>query len=391
MRVSRASLVALPIVIVAVAIDFTDTGTAARCAGPASCATQGPPAPITLAAGRTNYTVTTGGRVFRSRYRSPEPAGTVGLFPFTGTWYGVEHGHLVIGRDRKALWRSRERMMSRHRLPSWQLGVGVVAAGPRGVAFQHDHELYVAPVEGAERPVARSELPLGWTTDGLYTYSYPRRALLLRSDTGAILKTIARRPHEYVFDTRTAGLYFTDGGVLMGARGARTWRLVSLPALGMSANVLLQTYANLIELQDNHRMTILRADGSVFASTSVRHFNRVSGFLAAAAGDRAVAFTAVTGASSPTESVHVQESVYVLYPGSRAAIPVFHRSSFLTPGQQCGQWASVQWHRSWLLYRDNVGNLAAVDTAHADRTIDLRGIARDVLGHRQWSDARWAR
>jgi hypothetical protein len=259
------------------------------------------------------------------------------------------------------------------------------------VAFQHDHELYVAPVGGAERPVARSELPLGWTTDGLYTYSYRRRALLLRSDAGAVLKTIARRPHEYVFDTRTAGLYFADRGVLMGARGARTWRLASLPALGMSANVLLQTYGNLIELQDSNRMTILRADGSVFASTGVRQFNRVSGFLAAAAGDRALAFTAVTGASAATQSVHVQESVYVLYPGSRAAIRVFHRSSFLTPGQQCGEWASVQWYRSWLLYSDNVGNLAAVDTAQADRTVDLRGLARDVLGHRQWSDARWAR
>jgi hypothetical protein len=44
-----------------------------------------------------------------------------------------------------------------------------------------------------------------------------------------------------------------------------------------------------------------------------------------------------------------------------------------------------------LLYSNNDGHLAVIDTAHGNRAIDLRGLARRVLGYRQWSDARWTR
>jgi hypothetical protein len=173
--------------------------------------------------GRVAYRVARDGRVSRiSAARSPYPLHAT-WFPGTGTWYRIEHGHLVVARGRQSLWRSREEIAADQ--------IGLVAAGPHAVAFQHDHSLYIAPLAGTERPVATREVPLGWTTGGLYTYSYARRELLLRGDTGAILQTIARRPLEYQFDLATRSLYFLSHRVLMGARGAHLWRLAPLSSL----------------------------------------------------------------------------------------------------------------------------------------------------------------
>lgn len=145
----------------------------------------------------------------------------------------------------------------------------MIAASSHAVAFQTDHRLYLAPVSGAERPVAQRELPLGWTTGGLYTYRYKGRLLLLRRDTGVLVKVIARRPLGSDYYVAHGSLSFISGGVLMSAHGARVKRLASLNRLGLSADSELQPLAQLVELQDNHRLVVVRPDGSVFAWTSL--------------------------------------------------------------------------------------------------------------------------
>ncbi len=269
-------------------------------------------------------------------------------FPGTGTWYRIEHGHVIVGRGRTAVWRSRETLATGQ--------IGVIAAGRHAVAFQHDHRLYMAPLGGAERPIAARELPLGWTAAGLYTYSYPRRELLLRRDNGEILKTVGRRPLEYQFDLGSGSLYFLEHGVLIGARGTHVWRLASLSGVGMSANTFVQPVGGLVELLDDRRLAVVRPDGSLFASTPVGGVDRITSALTISPGASTVAFTGLTGPlRHPTA-----ENVYLLRAGAHAAIAV-HRQAGSFGG--CVQWADLQWHGSRLLYRNSDGDHAEIDTA----------------------------
>ncbi|HZE05075.1 MAG TPA: hypothetical protein VE127_07620 [Solirubrobacteraceae bacterium] len=357
---------------------WTVTGVATPCRDAVGCVTDRLPAPITVTDGRVSYRIAAGGGATRvPAPRGPYPQGAI-WFPGTGTWYRIARRHLVVGRGRRLLWRSRAEI-GRDQL-------GVVAAGPSGVAFEQDHGLYVASVHGTARPVGRRELPLGWTTGGLFVYSYPRRELLLLHDEGgAISKTIGRRPREYAYDLAGRRLYFLSGGVLMEAHGARTRRLGVLSRLGGSANVELQPLGDgWLELLDNRRLTVLRPNGSAFALTSVRRLDRISSFLAIAADRGTVAFTGVTGPATHPGG----ESVFVLRAGSRRAA-VVHRAP--GPFGGCGQWASVEWHGSWLLYSNTGGNLAAIDTTGAHRTIPLSGLADALLGARKGFNAHWSR
>src|SRR5207237_8438460 len=141
--------------------------------------------------------------------------------PDTGTWAVVRRGHLVVGRGGGTLWRSAEEIASRYQ-------VGVIMASSRMIAFQHDHKLYLVKPPGAERAVASREMPLGWTSRGLYAYRYPGRQLLLRSDTGRLLKVIVQRPVGSDYFVANGSLYFVSHGFLMSAHGSRTRRLGSL-------------------------------------------------------------------------------------------------------------------------------------------------------------------
>ena len=376
MRVTRAALLALVVAIAVLTVAFTGEDAASSCRGSVRCTARRLPAPVTITAGRLAYRIARDGRASRtSPPRSPYPHDAT-WFPGTDTWYRIEHRHLVVGRGSKPPWRSRQDIAANQ--------IGLIASGPKAVAFQHDHKLYIAALGGVERPVASRELPLGWTTGGLYTYSYPRRELLLRSDTGTLLKTISRRPVEYQFDLATRSLYFLSHGVLIGAHGTHVWRLASLHSLGMSTNTSLQPLGRLIELLDDQRLALVRPDGSLFASTPIGQLDRISSSIATAPDASAVAFTALTG---PTRHPNA-ENVYLLRAGTHAARVVHHQ-----PGSfgGCAQWASVTWHARWLLYSDNDGKLAVMDTAGGHRTIDLDGLARHLLKPHEQFDARWSR
>lgn len=375
MRVIRAALLTVVVAIAVLTVAFTGQDAAGSCTGSGRCAAQRLPAPITITAGSAAYRIAPNGRVSRtSPSPSPYPSDAT-WFPGTDTWYRIEHRHLVVGRGRKLLWRSHEQIAANQ--------LGLVAAGPNAVAFQHDHRLYIAPLGGVERPIAARELPLGWTTGGLYTYSYRRRELLLRSDTGTVLKTISDRPVEYQFDLATRSLYFLSHGVLIGAHGARVRKLASLHSLGMATNTSLQPLGRLIELMDDHRLALVRPDGSLFASTPIGQLDRISSFIATAPDASAVAFTALTG---PTRHPNA-ENVYLLPAGAHAARVAHHQSGSFGG---CAQWANVTWHGTWLLYSEDDGKLSAIDTAGTHRTIQLDGLARHLLKRRDQFDARWS-
>lgn len=325
------------------------------------------PAPITIQIGYGHtavaHQITTDGRLNRiAPTRSAFPP-HAGWSPITGNWFVIRRHHLVVGRHRKLLWRSHGEFKRVYDMAAIQVG-------PQTIAFGYGNNLYMAPLTGPEQLVGRSEVPLGFTTGGLYTYQW-RRRLLLRSDSGAIVTTIARRPFgsDY-FLTQDGTLYFVARGWLQSADGAFVRRLVALRRLGLSPrSVALQPVGDLLELEDNNRLVMLGHNGSVFASVGARAWGGgvPSGSGVLSPRGNAVAFTASIGQST--------QAVYVLREGAHRATAVYRRRAQLG----CEQGSGVQWHGSWLLYNDSAGDLAAIDTAGPRRVIDLTGLVKRVM------------
>ena len=295
-------------------------------------------------------------------------------YPATGDWFRIHRRHLVIGRFGRTLWRSRGEFAQAMR-------VGAIQLGQRTVAFTYGNHLYLAPLAGSERLIGRSEVPLGFTRAGLYTYQWGRR-LLLRSDTGEILATIARDPFgSGYFIAEDGSLYFIAGGYLERADGAAVDTLVALRSLGLPpAGVALQPVGNLLELEDNSRLVLVREDGTVFAGTSSRAWGggvpSDSGVLSPRGN--AVGFTDTTGRDT--------ERVYVLRQGaSRPATVYARRVSF-----GCEQGAGVQWRGSWLLYSDSDGHVVAIDTAGPRRVVDLTALVKRLPRVRAGLTAYWS-
>jgi hypothetical protein len=363
------------------------------CADRHWCAGLRLPAPISIAAGQVtgnvSFSIGRDGRIRRirnPRSQRPFPRDAV-WFPGTGTWFRIRHRHLIVGRGRTAAWRSHGEIASR-----WQLGL--VTIGPHTVAYQHDHKLYLAPLRGVERPVASREMPLGWTTGGLYTYQYQSRELLLRSDTGARLRTIARQPLGSDYVVMNGRLYFITDGVLESASRAGTRRLASLASLGSSASPWLQTLGRLVELQDNSRLVVVRPDGSVFAWTRLpRSQGETEGLSSSPVVDpqgSAVAFTAAAGESNDPDAArlaHGTETVYLLRAGAHTAIPVHTEQ---VDFKVCERGASLQWRGRWLLYSNSEGNLVAIDTGGAHRAFDLTRLIHGLPAARDGFRAFWS-
>jgi hypothetical protein len=385
-RARCAALFVIPVAIAVLAPGSLGDQRGSACAS-AVCVTTRIPGPITIVAGRTALRIGRDGRVERVR-PAPQPFPRDGAwFPGTDTWYAIRAGHLVVGRGRKALWRSRELFAGRDR-------PGVVAAGPSGVAYQHDHKLYVAALGGAERPVARRELPLGWTAGGLYTYSYGRRALLLRSDSGGLVQVLARLAPSSNYAVAGGTLYFIDRGVLSSARGAQTRRLASLRALGLAATAWMQPLGPLVELQDQRRLVVVRDDGSLFASIPLPridgHAENISSSLETASRATAVAFTAAYGHGADPNAgrgPRGTETVYVLRAGGRGAQALHtERLQFAV----CERGADVQWRGRWLLYGNSEGHVAVIDSTGRHRAIELTSVARRLAGARSGLSAYWS-
>lgn len=258
------------------------------------------------------------------------------------------------------LWRSPDARWSAAR-------IGVVVTGRRTFAFQYHHLLYVGRAPGAVRPVAQRELPLGWTRRGLYTYSYPRRELLLRGPTGRLLTVISPLPFHADPFVANGSLYFVVRGVLMSARGPHVRRLASLAALGMPRDSWLQPVGGLLELQDNRRLMLLRADGSLFAWTPLPRRDgeteTISSSLVASPGETAVAFTAAAGESTdPNDAARAlgTETTYLLRAGARTAVALHTEHVRF---RVCERGARLHWSGRRLLYDNSEGNRAVIDTA----------------------------
>jgi hypothetical protein len=389
MRGTRALLVAILVGVAVLAPRSLGESATRACASPLPCSGVRLPAPITIAAGRVlgadTYRIARDGRVRRAASpQSPFPRGAA-WFPGTGTWYTIQRAHLVVGRGKRPLWTSHGEIAANQ--------LGVIAASSHAVAFQHNHKLYLAQLGGAERAIARRELPLGWTTGGLFTYRYQGRQLLLRSNSGALVKVIARRPLGSDYSVTNGTLYFIARSVLMSVHGTRIARLASLSSLGLSANPWLQPLGRLVELQDDHRLVVVRADGTVFASTPLpvghNQSESLSSSLVVAPHLTAVAFTTASRRTGDPRTGRSRgtETAYVLPAGASAGIPV-HREN--VQFAVCERGASLEWLGKWLLYSNTEGSLAAIDTTGPHHAIKLRSLVKRLPGARNGFTAYWS-
>jgi hypothetical protein len=304
----------------------------------------------------------------------PVPKG-VAWYPSTGLWYKLRHGRLVIGRWQRQLWLSHGQFPRAYE-------IGAIALGPRALAFSYGNaeRLYLARLSGSERRIASGEFPVGWTSGGLYTDRDRGRRLLLRSDSGVLRETLARQVVSYAYDQANGSLYFLAHGTLMRARGSRSQRLWRLARLGLSAgrNLQVQALGRLVALRDEHRLVVLRPDGSLFAATRLpqgrARADGISSSITAAPGARAVSFTATRGNTHASPGT---ETVYLLRAGGRVAIAVYReRVEFAL----CERGADVEWHGRWLLYSASEGKLVAIDTGGAHRAIHLSRLLGKLPG-----------
>ena len=156
---------------------------------------------------------------------------------------------------------------------------------------------------------------------------------------------------------------------------------------------MVTTLGRLLELQDDHRLVIVRRDGSTFATTPlpVSHdqSQNISSSLVVNPHLTAIAFTTApvgTGESRAGRSRDT-ETTYVLRAGASTAIPI-HRENIRYA--VCEGGASLEWHGHWLLYTNTEGNLVAIDTTAPHHAIELRRLVNSLPGTRSGFTAYWS-
>jgi hypothetical protein len=349
------------------------------------------PAPVTITEGPATFRIAPDGRLRRAAATPLPFPRDAAWFPAGDAWFAIRHRHLVIGRWRSTLWRSREAFPA-------HFSLDVVIVQGRTIAFSYGvgagQRLYTARVGAPERLAARGEFPLGWTAGGFFTYRFSGQALRLRSDAGALRDTVVHRPLEYAYDGSSKRLYFVAGGTLMRATGPAVTPVISLARIGLAAtsSLMTQPLGGLLELLEGRRLIVLRPDGSVFAQALVPRGQDVDSQIAVAPNRRAIAFTtshqvrAAQPDHDPARGTVDRETVYVLRAGVRTPVAVHSERVQFAP---CLGGASVEWHGSWLLFGAGEGSLAAIDTDGEPRVVELSPLTRNLPGADAGFSANW--
>jgi len=348
----------------------------------ASCASAVPvgtvrlPAPIVVTTDCGRYRFDRSGAVrFLRGLALPVPAGA--SYYLDLTWYRLRGGHLVVGHRQRTLWRSRGIFRGRF------VDVGAVASSRAAVAYSVFHgrrqSLFVARLGRAEQLVAGGETPLGFTAAG-GLIGQRRWTLLLRSSSQWRPSRVIGRVSRVVFDHSTRTVYFVRRGRLERFDGVRIANLAALAALRVGPRPQIEPLGRLVGVLGLRRLVVLRADGTVFASTELpRPLARAdAGLSSALAMERdagAVAFTATRG--NTALGSEGTELVYLLRPGARAASVVFReRVGFAV----CERGAGLAWRGRRLLYSTSEGRVALIDAADPAASIDLTATVARLPG-----------
>jgi len=225
--------------------------------------------------------------------------------------------------------------------------------------------VYLARHGEAPHVVGRG-VPLGWTRRGTLValrFRGTRADVDIRDDAGRRLRVLARDVATYAFDAASGTLLYVDGRTIVRTDGRSRTRVGRLPS---SRGGWIQPLAGgLVALLDEHRLVVLRPDGSTLGR--FRAAGALGGPVARAGG----VAVAVTHGYRGYRTVGA-EDVEVMRPDGSVVRVLRRRLRFAL----CARGADLAWRGRWLLYRTTEGVAAAVDTA-SGRTVDLsRFVAR---------------
>jgi hypothetical protein len=350
-----------------------------RCSTAVQAVSPSLPTPVRITTACGTFEIARDGDVRRAPKPQSQVASEAHSIWASGVWTGSSHGHLLVGRGQRTLWRSHARFRREYEIDTLAVGRG-------SLAFSygwHSPHLFVARFGGREHRVSGGEYPLGWTRDGFYTHPDHRAAILLRAPDGTLRATVAHQVLGSAYDQRTRSIWFVARGELFRADGRHVRPAVGLARLGLSAgrSLELTSLGRLLALQQRYRLVVLRS-GSVFASTLLPRQPGgqpwLTGEPTAAWDGTRVAFAAMRS-RTPNSSHFMQrgvETVYLLRPGAHAATAI-HRERLRF--NVCGHGVDLSWHGRWLLYSTGEGSTALIDTAGGS-SIDLTSLARALSG-----------
>jgi hypothetical protein len=349
------------------ALPAVSPAAAPACRTSVARAPAGLPASVVLRTQCGNYTVRPDGSVARS---APAPLSEPTAFA------RMSKGHVVVVEHGRVKWRS-------HRVFRTLASPDGAVVSRRHVAFSfYNGRLWIARLDGAEQPVGRNESPLGWTHDeDLLAARWNRRRTSIYVHGERDRTRVATNVRALAFDESSATLLFVSvDGVLFRTDGRTTTPLVSLRSLGLPRSVQLEPVgAGLIALPAPDRLVVLRADGSVFASSFFSRVERRQGRLAfdswPVAGPGGVAFTITDPDGSNSFGY---ENVFVLGEGSTQATRLWRAQ---VEYEGCGWYTTLAWHGDWLLYAaPAVTSVLAIDASGADAAVDLTRFVRSLPG-----------
>ena len=302
---------------------------------------------------------------FAGKWRSPVPPVARGYWPDTLAWYGLAHGHVLIGRGMKQLWRSHGTYTGGR-----YIDIGAVVLGRRLIAFSYyrgrQSYLLVAHYGGAERLVARGEVPLAFSSGRLVTWRERGKALLLRRARTARFLAHAIDPQ---VDHESRVVVFRSNGELYAFDGERIRALISLRRHGVTGPPTVEPLGRWVATHDRRRLVVAGYDGRLVASTALpRSRYRADGVtspVAANADGTAVAFTVTSRNLS-------RETVYLLAGGTHRAQPLLAEK--FVGGGGCGAGAWLAWRDRWLLYANAGQQAAVIDSSGQAPAIQLSDV-----------------
>jgi hypothetical protein len=306
---------------------------------------------------------------YAGKWRSPVLQVARGYWPDTLAWYGLAHGHVLIGRGMKQLWRSHDTYTHGR-----YLDIGAVVLGRRRVAFSYyqgrQSNVLVARFGGAEHLVARGEAPLAFSSGRLVTWRNRDKALLLRRERTARFLAHAIEPQ---VDHESRMVVFRSNGELYAFYGERIMALISLSKHGVTDPPTVEPLGRWVGVHDRRRLLVVGYDGRLFASTAVPR-RGIASPVAPDPSGTAVAFTATRSVSDKGDTV------YLLRAGEKKATPIFTESLAPNGAGGCGASDWLAWQGRWVLFADAEQRAAVVDTSGHAAPVELGDVIAELPG-----------